>query len=364
MAAREGPRRQRQARRPREHPGRRRPGRSTATSARSSSSSARPTSSPAASSSRPRPTTLAKLVVAKGEDAVAERAGRARRPQDHAQGEHRARRGRALRGRRRQRARQLPAHAGRPRRQRRARRAGRRARRSWPTTSPCTSPSPGRSTSAATRCRPTWSTHERQTLETITRNEGKPEAALPKIVEGRLNGFFKDVALLDQPYAKDDKQSITQVHRRRDDRPLRPGRDRLSGGMTSAASPRWKRIVFKLSGEAFAGRRGSRPRRGDARRRPRSEIIDVRENSTSTSRVVVGGGNIWRGRTGADVGHGRHAGRPHRHARHGDERARPAGRARARRPGHPGADARSRCRGSPSRTSAAGRCATSRRAGS
>jgi elongation factor Ts len=51
---------------------------------------------------------------------------------------------------------------------------------------------------------------ERQTLETISRNEGKPEAALPKIIEGRINGFFKDVALLDQPYAKDDKQSVTQ----------------------------------------------------------------------------------------------------------------------------------------------------------
>ena len=53
--------------------------------------------------------------------------------------------------------------------------------------------------------------HERQTLETISRNEGKPEAALPKIIEGRLNGFYKDVALLDQPYAKDDKQSIAQL---------------------------------------------------------------------------------------------------------------------------------------------------------
>jgi elongation factor Ts len=51
---------------------------------------------------------------------------------------------------------------------------------------------------------------ERQTLETITRNEGKPEAAVAKIVEGRLGGFFKDVALLDQPYAKDDKQSVSQ----------------------------------------------------------------------------------------------------------------------------------------------------------
>ncbi|MEO5900740.1 MAG: translation elongation factor Ts [Ilumatobacteraceae bacterium] len=52
--------------------------------------------------------------------------------------------------------------------------------------------------------------HERATLEALSRNEGKPEAALPKIVEGRLGGFFKDVALLDQPYAKDDKQSVSQ----------------------------------------------------------------------------------------------------------------------------------------------------------
>ena len=52
---------------------------------------------------------------------------------------------------------------------------------------------------------------ERATLETITRNEGKPEAAVAKIVEGRIGGFFKDVCLLEQPYAKDDKQSVTQV---------------------------------------------------------------------------------------------------------------------------------------------------------
>ena len=52
---------------------------------------------------------------------------------------------------------------------------------------------------------------ERQTLETLTRNEGKPEQAIEKIVAGRLQGFFKEIALLDQPYAKDDKQSIAQV---------------------------------------------------------------------------------------------------------------------------------------------------------
>jgi len=52
---------------------------------------------------------------------------------------------------------------------------------------------------------------ERATLETVTRNEGKPEAAIAKIVDGRVQGFFKDIALLEQPYAKDDKQSVGQV---------------------------------------------------------------------------------------------------------------------------------------------------------
>ena len=51
---------------------------------------------------------------------------------------------------------------------------------------------------------------ERATLETLTRNEGKPEAAVAKVVEGRINGFFKDICLLEQPYAKDDKVSISQ----------------------------------------------------------------------------------------------------------------------------------------------------------
>ena len=69
---------------------------------------------------------------------------------------------------------------------------------------------------------------ERATLEAITRNEGKPEQALRKIVEGRLNGFYKDICLLEQPYAKDDKVSISQLLGGAIDRPLRPGRDRLS----------------------------------------------------------------------------------------------------------------------------------------
>ena len=52
---------------------------------------------------------------------------------------------------------------------------------------------------------------ERATLEGITRAEGKPEQAIEKIVEGRLNAWYKARVLLEQPYAKDDKQTISQL---------------------------------------------------------------------------------------------------------------------------------------------------------
>ena len=52
---------------------------------------------------------------------------------------------------------------------------------------------------------------ERATLETISRNEGKPEAALTKIVDGRMNGFFKDRCLLEQEFAKDNKLTIKGI---------------------------------------------------------------------------------------------------------------------------------------------------------
>ena len=45
----------------------------------------------------------------------------------------------------------------------------------------------------------------------ITKAEGKPEQAWTKIVEGRLNAWYKDQVLLEQAYVKDDKQSITQL---------------------------------------------------------------------------------------------------------------------------------------------------------
>jgi elongation factor Ts len=52
---------------------------------------------------------------------------------------------------------------------------------------------------------------EREIAEATAREEGKPEQALPKIVEGRLNGFFKDVALLDQPSVQESKKSVKSV---------------------------------------------------------------------------------------------------------------------------------------------------------
>ena len=50
--------------------------------------------------------------------------------------------------------------------------------------------------------------NERRIAEATAKEEGKPEQALPKIVEGRLNAYFKDVALLDQPSVTDNKVPV------------------------------------------------------------------------------------------------------------------------------------------------------------
>lgn len=52
---------------------------------------------------------------------------------------------------------------------------------------------------------------ERGIAEQLTRDEGKPEQAIAKIVEGRLGAFFKDVVLTEQPFVKDPKKSIKQM---------------------------------------------------------------------------------------------------------------------------------------------------------
>jgi elongation factor Ts len=53
--------------------------------------------------------------------------------------------------------------------------------------------------------------NERRIAEETARNEGKPEAALAKIVEGRVTGFVKEVSLVEQAFAKDQKKSVAQV---------------------------------------------------------------------------------------------------------------------------------------------------------
>jgi len=53
--------------------------------------------------------------------------------------------------------------------------------------------------------------NERRIAEQVTRDEGKPEQAIPKIVEGRLNAFFKDVVLIEQPTVRDQKKSVKQL---------------------------------------------------------------------------------------------------------------------------------------------------------
>jgi elongation factor Ts len=50
--------------------------------------------------------------------------------------------------------------------------------------------------------------NERRIAEETAKEEGKPEAALPKIVEGRVTGFYKDVVLLDQPSVSDNKKTV------------------------------------------------------------------------------------------------------------------------------------------------------------
>jgi elongation factor Ts len=58
---------------------------------------------------------------------------------------------------------------------------------------------------------PTTVENERRVAEATAKEEGKPEAALPKIVEGRVNGFFKENVLLEQPFAKDAKRTVGKV---------------------------------------------------------------------------------------------------------------------------------------------------------
>lgn len=53
--------------------------------------------------------------------------------------------------------------------------------------------------------------NERRLAEETAREEGKPEQAVPRIVDGRVSSFFRDGVLLEQPYAKEPKKTVGQV---------------------------------------------------------------------------------------------------------------------------------------------------------
>ena len=56
--------------------------------------------------------------------------------------------------------------------------------------------------------------NERRIAEQVTREEGKPEQAIPKIVEGRVNAFLKDIVLIDQASVRDQKKTVKQLDRK------------------------------------------------------------------------------------------------------------------------------------------------------
>jgi uridylate kinase len=77
--------------------------------------------------------------------------------------------------------------------------------------------------------------------------------------------------------------------------------DGADNGSTTSSTPRWTRVLLKLSGEAFAGEAGYGID-GNVAQRLAKEIVEVRRDLEVDVAIVVGGGNIWRGMTGAGAG--------------------------------------------------------------
>ena len=53
--------------------------------------------------------------------------------------------------------------------------------------------------------------HERQIFAKQAQESGKPENVIEKIVEGKINAYFKEIVLLDQPFVKDDSKTMQQL---------------------------------------------------------------------------------------------------------------------------------------------------------
>ena len=138
---------------------------------------------------------------------------------------------------------------------------------------------------------------ERQTLEAITRNEGKPEQAIAEDRRGSARRVLQD---------RRPARPALRQGRQADDRPAaRRGHGSSSSPRSRSAEPvvepRWRRIVFKPSGEALAGPTGSGID-GETLDNTAHDIIDLRQGLDVDVAVVVGGGNFWRGRSGAMAG--------------------------------------------------------------
>ena len=177
---------------------------------------------------------------------------------------------------------------------------------------------------------------ERATLETISRNEGKPEAALEKIVDGRMNGWFKERVLLDQSYVRDEKQTIAGMLGSATHRGRSPRSSSAPDALRHVGESR--RIVLKMSGEALASAASDETIDAATVERMAKEMAQAMDAGGLELAVVVGGGNIWRGHDRREQRHGPgHVGL-HGHARHGHQRPRPPGRARAAGPADQGAD--------------------------
>ena len=191
--------------------------------------------------------------------------------------------------------------------------------------------------------------NERRIVTEISRNEGKPEAALPKIVEGRVERVLqagrparaglrqgqqadsrarcwrmRDSPCPASPASRSARNTTMKVRIVNDPEPfLCPvgvsttnGRDHRR---TSDA------VLLKLSGEAFGGGQlGVNP---DVVSSIAREIAQAAEDVEIA--IVVGGGNFFRGAELSPARHGPRPRRLHGHARHRDERARAAGLPRA-----------------------------------
>ena len=189
-------------------------------------------------------------------------------------------------------------------------------------------------------------------LEAQTREEGKPEQAIGQDRRREAQRVLQDgraarAAVRQGPEDDDPRRSSKVSAANAAGPPLRPRQDRRGvarGPSTSAEeeslmpTSRYRRVVLKLSGEAFADKRIGFGIDAEIVLRIAQEVIDARRDLGVEIAIVVGGGNIFRGMTGENAWHGPGPRRLHGDARNRHQRIGVAGRARVARPTHPRAD--------------------------